>query len=48
MTDYADDLDFEQAAKIRDEIKILENNELELPTLRKIGYKKKQRKKYFT
>ena len=48
MTDYADDLDFEQAAKIRDEIKMLENNELELPTPRKIGYKKKQRKKYFT
>ncbi len=48
MTDYADDLDFEKAAKIRDEIKILENNELELPTPRKIGYKKKQRKKYFT
>ena len=48
MTDYADDLDFEQAAKIRDEIKILENNELELPTQRKIGYKKKQRRKYFT
>ena len=48
MTDYADDLDFEQAAKIRDEIKILENKELELPTRRKIGYKKKQRRKYFT
>ena len=48
MTDFAEDLDFEQAAKIRDEIKILENNELELPTQRKIGYKKKQKRRYFT
>jgi len=48
MTDSAEDLDFEQAAKIRDEIKMLENNELELPTQRKIGYKKRQKKRHFT
>ena len=48
MTDFAEDLDFEQAAKIRDEIKMLENNELELPTQRKMGYKKKQKRRYFT
>ena len=44
MTDSAEDLDFELAAKIRDEIIKLENNELELPTQRKIGYKKRQKK----
>jgi len=27
---------------------MLENNELELPTQRKIGYKKKQKRRYFT
>ena len=48
MTDSAEDLDFELAAKIRDEIIRLENNELELPTQRKIGYKKRQKKRYFT
>jgi len=46
MTDYAEDLDFEQAAKIRDEIKILENSELELPTQGKMGYKKKRKKRH--
>jgi len=45
MTDSAEDLDFELAAKIRDEIIRLENNELELPTQRKIGYKKRQKKR---
>ena len=45
MTDYAEDLDFEQAAKIRDEIKILENSELELPAQGKMGYKKKRKKR---
>ena len=48
MTDSAEDLDFELAAKIRDEIIKLENNELELPTQRKMGYKKKQKRRYFT
>ena len=48
MTDSAEDLDFELAAKIRDEIIRLENNELELPTKRKIGYKKRQNKRHFT
>ena len=45
MTDSAEDLDFELAAKIRDEIIRLENNELELPTQGKMGYKKKRRKR---
>ncbi len=48
MTDSAEDLDFELAAKIRDEIIRLENNELELPTQRKIGYKKRHKKRHFT
>ena len=48
MTDSAEDLDFELAAKIRDEIIRLENNELELPTQQKIGYKKRQKKRHFT
>tara|TARA_B100000700_G_scaffold199705_1_gene219692 strand:+ start:926 stop:2977 length:2052 start_codon:yes stop_codon:yes gene_type:complete len=46
MTDYAEDLNFEQAAKVRDEIKILENSELELPTQGKMGYKKKRKKRH--
>ena len=41
MMDFADDLNFEEAAKLRDEIKRLENNELELPSNSNIVYKKK-------
>ena len=50
MMDFADDLNFEEAAKLRDEIKRLENNELELPSNSNIVYKKNKRKKrkYFT
>ena len=50
MMDFADDLNFEEAAKIRDEIKRLENNELELPSSSNIVYKKNKRnkRKYFT
>ena len=50
MMDFADDLNFEEAAKLRDEIKRLENNELELPSNGNIVYKKNKRnkRKYFT
>ena len=49
MMDFADDLNFEEAAKLRDEIKILENNDLELPSKDNLVYKKnKKRKKYFS
>lgn len=47
MLNFAEDLNFEEAAKLRDEIKRLENNELELPSTRSFSYKKKKRKKYF-
>ena len=47
MLNFAEDLNFEEAAKLRDEIKRLENNELELPSTRSYSYKKKKRKKYF-
>ncbi len=47
MLNFAEDLNFEEAAKLRDEIKRLENNELELPSSRSFSYKKKKRKKYF-
>ena len=47
MLNFAEDLNFEEAAKLRDEIKRLENNELELPNTRSYSYKKKKRKKYF-
>ena len=47
MLNFAEDLNFEEAAKLRDEIKRLENNELELPSARSYSYKKKKRKKYF-
>ena len=47
MLNFAEDLNFEEAAKLRDEIKRLENNELELPSSRSYSYKKKKRKKYF-
>ena len=47
MLNFAEDLNFEEAAKLRDEIKRLENNELELPSARSFSYKKKKRKKYF-
>ena len=47
MLNFAEDLNFEEAAKLRDEIKRLENNELELPSTRSFIYKKKKRKKYF-
>ena len=45
MLNFAEDLNFEEAAKLRDEIKRLENNELELPSTRSYSYKKKKRKK---
>ena len=48
MMDFADDLNFEEAAKLRDEIKRLENNELELPSNSNIVYKKNKRKKEST
>ena len=44
MMDFADDLNFEEAAKLRDEIKRLENNELELSSNSNIVYKKKRKK----
>ena len=47
MLNFAEDLNFEEAAKLRDEIKRLENNELELPNIRSVNYKRKKRKKYF-
>tara|TARA_Y100000996_G_scaffold198922_1_gene155998 strand:+ start:3154 stop:5205 length:2052 start_codon:yes stop_codon:yes gene_type:complete len=47
MLNFAEDLNFEEAAKLRDEIKRLENNELELPNIKTINYKRKKRKKYF-
>ena len=47
MLDFAEDLNFEEAAKLRDEIKRLENNELELPNIKTTNYKRKKRKKYF-
>ena len=45
MLNFAEDLNFEEAAKLRDEIKRLENNELELPNIRSVNYKRKKRKK---
>ena len=50
MIDLADDLNFEEAAKLRDEIKRLENNQLELPPNNLRQYKKNRRskRKYFT
>ena len=50
MIDLADDLNFEEAAKLRDEIKRLENNQLELPSNNLGQYKKSRRskRKYFT
>jgi excinuclease ABC subunit B len=50
MIDLADDLNFEEAAKLRDEIKRLENNQLELPSNNLGQYKKNRRskRKYFT
>ena len=47
MLNFVEDLNFEEAAKLRDEIKSLENNELDLPSTRSYSYKKKKRKKYF-
>ena len=47
MLNFAEDLNFEEAAKLRDEIKRLENNELELPNIKTTNYKRKKRKKYF-
>ena len=47
MLNFAEDLNFEEAAKLRDEIKRLENNDLELPNIKKTNYKRKKRKKYF-
>ena len=47
MITFAEDLNFEEAAKLRDEIKRLENNELELPNIKTTNYKRKKRKKYF-
>ena len=47
MLNFAEDLNFEEAAKLRDEIKRLENNELELPNKKTTNYKRKKRKKYF-
>ncbi|MDC0032494.1 excinuclease ABC subunit UvrB [Pelagibacteraceae bacterium] len=47
MINFAEDLNFEEAAKLRDEIKRLENNELELPNIKSTNYKRKKRKKYF-
>ena len=47
MINFAEDLNFEEAAKLRDEIKRLENNELELPNIKTTNYKRKKRKKYF-
>ena len=47
MLNFAEDLNFEEAAKLRDEIKRLENNDLELPNIKTTNYKRKKRKKYF-
>ena len=47
MLNFAEDLNFEEAAKLRDEIKRLENNELELPNIKTTNYKRKKRNKYF-
>ena len=47
MLNFAEDLNFEDAAKLRDEIKRLENNELELPNIKSTSYNRKKRKKYF-
>jgi excinuclease ABC subunit B len=47
MLNFAEDLNFEDAAKLRDEIKRLENNELELPNIKSASYNRKKRKKYF-
>ena len=47
MINFAEDLNFEEAAKLRDEIKRLENNELELPNIKTTNYRRKKRKKYF-
>ena len=44
MLNFAEDLNFEEAAKLRDEIKRLENNELELPNIRSVNYKRKKEK----
>ena len=50
MIDLADDLNFEEAAKLRDEIKRLENNQLELPpnNLRQHKKNRRSKRKYFT
>ncbi|MDG2416931.1 MAG: excinuclease ABC subunit UvrB [Pelagibacterales bacterium] len=48
MLNFAEDLNFEEAAKLRDEIKRLENNELELPNIKSTSYNRKKRKKYFS
>jgi excinuclease ABC subunit B len=48
MLNFAEDLNFEEAAKLRDEIKRLENNELELPNIKSASYNRKKRKKYFS
>jgi excinuclease ABC subunit B len=48
MINFAEDLNFEDAAKLRDEIKRLENNELELPNIKSTSYNRKKRKKYFS
>ena len=48
MLNFAEDLNFEDAAKLRDEIKRLENNELELPNIKSTSYNRKKRKKYFS
>ena len=48
MLNFAEDLNFEDAAKLRDEIKRLENNELELPNIKSASYNRKKRKKYFS
>ena len=49
MIDLADDLNFEEAAKLRDEIKRLENNQLELPPndLRQYKKNRKSKRNYF-
>ena len=48
MLNFAEDLNFEEAAKLRDEIKRLENNELELPNIKSASYNRIKRKKYFS
>ncbi len=47
MLNFAEDLNFEDAAKLRDEIKRLENNELEFPNIKSASYNRKKSKKYF-